>query len=128
MICIIALNSVDVAAEIVHLTDGLNLFAVIVVRTNGGDRPDQKAIPVRQGRADAAVNAGRWDHRVGWERLEPRVLLVQQVKTEQQDRPVPQVQLEQQALRGQQVVRPAQLPRQYMHNKENAVTMRLSAH
>jgi len=24
--------------------------------------------------------------------------------------------------------RPVQLPRQYMHNKENAVTMRLSAH
>lgn len=37
------------------------------------------------------------------------------------DQRVPQDQVEQQAL-------PVPLPRQYMHNKENAVTMRLSAH
>ena len=50
-----------------------------------------------------------------------QVLLAQREQREQQDLPVL---LEQQEQQEQQ----AQLPRQYMHNKENAVTMRLSAH
>ena len=52
---------------------------------------------------------------------------------DQLDRPVLKVQQEQRVPRGfraqqarQELM--AQLPRQYMHNKENAVTMRLSAH
>ena len=42
----------------------------------------------------------------------------QQAQQDQQDPPVPQEPLAQQE----------PLPRQYMHNKENAVTMRFSAH
>ena len=76
MICIIALNSVDVAAEIVHPTNGLNRFAVIAVRTIGGDQPARLVLPVRWGRAAAVVGAGRWDRwdrKVRWVQLEPRV-------------------------------------------------------
>ena len=48
-------------------------------------------------------------------RPDPPAQVVQPARVEQQARLVRVVQL-------------AQLPRQYMHNKENAVTMRLSAH
>lgn len=94
-----------------HPTDGLNRFAVIAVRTNDGDQLARRALPVRLGRADAAVNADRWAHRVEWVRLEPRVLLVQPVKTERQVLPAQQVQLEQQEQQALRVVRQARLVR-----------------
>lgn len=62
-----------------------------------------------------------------WVRLVQRVRLVrlvQQVRRVQEER---QEQQGQQARRVREE-RQEQLPRQYMHNKENAVTMRLSAH
>ena len=94
-----------------HPTDGLNRFAVIAVRTNGGDQLARRALPVQWGRADAAVNADRWARRVEWVRLEPRVLLVQPVKMERQVLPAQLVQLEQQEQRVLRVVLPARLVR-----------------
>ena len=61
MICIIALNSVDVVTDIVHQTNGWNRFAVTAVRKTDEARPAPRVQPVRLGRVAAAVSGVRWD-------------------------------------------------------------------
>ena len=87
--------------------------------------------------ADVAVDAVRFlDQLARQVPPEQPVLRARRVPLEQQEPRARQVPPEQPALRERQVPlappalreRRVPLPRQYMHNKENAVTMRLSAH
>lgn len=132
MICIIALNSADVAAEIGHLTNGLNRFAAIAMQTTGVDRQGQRVQPDRQGRAAVAVSVGRWDlwdHRAQREQpaqQEQRVQLVRMAalgqlarpaQREQQDPQVVRLVRQVQQERPAQQVRPVKLGQQALQGR-----------